>query len=173
MNYESVWKLLEALLVELRAAGVVVPPELVDDLKSAKTLTGICRTESTCSSVASDIALYLDKVEPGLLGLAESQMGQEYAAEWQQRIEKARRQAPENAAIRSRFVTGISKGDHWIRIKTSNLIADSDLNESLVKLNLSCQQQDDGYLLVYGNKEKVKSLIREVSTRIKERNFCR
>ncbi len=166
MNYESVWKLLEALLVELRARGIVIPPELVDDLKSAKTLTGICRTESTGSNVASDIALYLDKIEPGLLGLAESQAGQEYADEWLHRIDKARRQAPENAAIRSRFVSGISKGDHWIRIKTANIIAESDLNESLKKLNLSCKPQDDGYLLVYGNKENVKSLVREVSTKI-------
>ena len=166
MNYESVWKLLEALLVELRARGIVIPPELVDDLKSAKTLTGMYKTGSTSSNVASDIALYLDKVEPSLLSLAESQVGQEYADEWQHRIQKARTQAPENTVSRSRFVSGISRGDHWIRIKTSNIIADSDLKESLEKLNLSCKQQDDGYLLVYGNKENVKSLVREVSTRI-------
>jgi hypothetical protein len=166
MNYESVWKLLEGLMIELRARGIVIAPELVDDLKSAKTLTGIYKTESTTSNVASDIALYLEKVEPSLLSLAESEMGQEYADEWQHRIDKARRQAPENAAIRSRFVSGISKRDHRIRIKTANIIADSDLNESLKKLHLSCKQQDDGYLLVYGNEENVKSLIREVSTRI-------
>jgi hypothetical protein len=71
-------------------------------------------------------------------------------------------------------VSAVSKGEHWIRIKTSNLIADSDLNELLKKLNLSCKPQDDGYLLVYGNEENVRSLIREVSTRIgKGRNFCR
>jgi hypothetical protein len=166
MNYESVWRLLEGLIVELKTKGISIPPELVDDLKSAKTLTSIYNTESTTSNVASDIALYFERVEPSLLSLAESEIGKEYANAWQNRIDKARIQAPEKAAVRSRFVSGISKGDHWIRIKTSNIIADSDLSESLKKLNLSCRQQEDGYLLVYGSEENVKTLIREVSTRI-------
>jgi len=166
MNYESVWRLLEALMVELKAKGLAIPQEAVDDLKTAKTLTSISKTESTSANVASDIAFYLEKVEPSLLSLAESEMGIEYAEEWQKRIYKARRQAPEKVAVSSRFVTGISKGEHWIRIKISDLIADSDLAESAKKLNLSCKQQDDGYLLVYGNKENVKTLIREVSSRI-------
>lgn len=166
MNYESVWRLLEGLMVELKAKGIAIPQEAVDDLKSAKTLTSIYKTESVTSNVASDIALYLDKVEPSLLSLAESEIGQEYADEWQNRIYKARTQAPEKAAVSPRFVSGIAKGEHWIRIKTSNIIADSELSESLKRLNLSCKRQDDGYLLVYGNKENVKTLIREVSSRI-------
>jgi len=168
MNYKSVWRLLERLMVELRAKGIAIPREAVDDLKSAKTLTSIYKTESTSANVASDIAFYLEKVEPSLLSLAESQIGQEYAEEWQNRIDKARREAPEEAAVSSRFVPGIAKGEHWIRIKTSNLIADSDLAESAKKLNLSCKQQDDGYLLVYGSRENVKTLIREVSTKIRK-----
>ena len=94
MNYESVWRLLEGLMVELKAKGIAIPQEAVDDLKSAKTLTSIYKTESVTSNVASDIALYLDKVEPSLLSLAESEIGKEYAEEWQNRIYKARTQAP-------------------------------------------------------------------------------
>ncbi len=168
MNYESVWRLLEGLMVELKAKGIAIPQETVDDLKSARTLSSIDKTESASANLASDIAFYLEKVEPILLSLAESEVGIEYAEEWQNRIDKTSRQTPAKAAAGSRFVSGVAKGEHWIRIKTSNLIADSDLAESARKLNLSCRQQEDGYLLVYGSKENVKTLIREVSTKIRK-----
>jgi hypothetical protein len=153
-------------MVELRGKGIAIPQELVDDLKSAKTLASIYKTDSTALNVMNEMALYMDKVEPSLLSLAESEMGKEYADKWQNKINDTRMEVGEKAAVPSRFISGISKSEHWIRIKTSNIIADLELSELLKKLNLSNKLQEDGYLLVYGNKENVKTFIREVSKKI-------
>jgi len=38
MSYEAVWKVLEEIIIELRKKGVATPPNVMNDLKSAKVL---------------------------------------------------------------------------------------------------------------------------------------
>ena len=166
MNYEYIWPVLEALMVDLRQKGMIIPQDIADDLKSARTLLTIYKAQPATANVESELALYLEKIEPILLSLAESEIGEEYADVWQKKIGDARTQTGEKSALTSRFIPGIPKGEHWLRIKTSDMISDGEINILLGKLNLTSKPQNDGYLLIYGNQENVITFIKEVRKKI-------
>lgn len=170
MNYEYLWKVLEELIVEFTKKGFTIPRELVDNLKSAKTLISIYNVEPTSLDVATEIELYLENVESNLLYLAESDIGKEYADECLRRVYEARGKGLSDKVMTpSRFVSGVPKGEHWIRIKASGLINDRVVGKLLEKHSLSSKPQENGYLLVHGKEEDVKAFIKEVSEKLGKR----
>ena len=167
MDYERLWKILEALMVELTKKGVTIPQELVNDLKSVKTLISIYKTEPRSLNIVTEIELYLGKIEPNLLYLAESDVSKEYVDEWIKKTISARiEKKDEQTVAKTRFVSGISKGEYWIRIKTSGLINEGELDELLKKFNLSSEMQENGYLLIRGKEPNVKSFVKKVGEKI-------
>ena len=168
LNYEYLWKVLEELIVDFTKKGVTVPQELVDDLKSARTLINIHRVDPAALEIATDIELNLAQIESNLLYFAESDVSAEYADRCLKRIDEARKRGlSEERKATSRFVSGVPKGKQWIRISVSDMISDKEMDGMLKELNLSCKPQDDGYLLIYGKDEDLKTLVKEISKRIK------
>ena len=167
MNYEYLWTVLEELIVELRGKGVVIPPELVNDLKSAQTFINIYRSEPTALEIATEIELYLEKVEANLLYLAESDVGDEYAQNCLRRVSEARmRGLQEKVTAKPRIVLGVPKEEHWIRIKVSDLLGTKELKALIKKFQLSSKPQENDYLLIHGKKENVKALIKKIGNKI-------
>ncbi|UCH01627.1 MAG: DUF2096 family protein [Candidatus Bathyarchaeota archaeon] len=167
MNYEYLWTVLEELIVALKGKGVVVPHELVEDLKSAQTFINIYRTEPTALEIATKIEMYLEKVEANLLYLAESDVGEEYAREYLKKVTEARMKGlHEKTTVKPSFVSGVPKDKHWIRINVSELISVEELDALIERHSLSSKLQENGHLLVYGNKADVKEFIKAISDKI-------
>ena len=170
MEYEYVWTVLEAIIVELRKKRVTVLSELVDDLKSAQTLIKIHRTDSAALDIATEIERYLDRVEANLVYLARSDVGEAYADECIRRLHDARVKGLQaTVTVPSTFVAGVPKGAHWIRLKASDLLDNTEVNALVDQLALSRTDQADGFLLIHGPEEKVKAFLKEVSAQIKEK----
>lgn len=168
MEYEYVWAVLEAIVVELKKKRVTVLPELVDDLKSAQTLIKIHRTDPTALDVAAEIERYLETVEANLIYLARSDVGDAYADACVQRLHEARLKGlRETVTVPSTFVTGVPKGAHWIRLKVSGLLDDNEVDALVEQLALSRTVQADGFLLIHGTEENVKAFIKEVGEKIR------
>jgi hypothetical protein len=165
LNYERLWQVLEELLVELRKRGIDIPQEIADDLSSARTMLTIYKTEPA-ADVESEMAFYLEKMEPILLSLAESELGKDYADVWQRKIVAARLETNATPTPASKFIPGIPRGEHWLRIKTADMISDGEINILLGKLNLTSKPQNDGYLLVYGNEDIIKTFVKEIRKKI-------
>jgi hypothetical protein len=166
MNYERYWIVLEELMVELRQKGINIPQATADDLMSARTLITIHNTDPSVSTVEAEISLYLEKVEPILLSLAEFELGKDYADAWQAKTTEAITQIEEKTAFKSRYVTGVVRGEGWLRIKTAGIISDVEVAVLLKQLNLSAKPQDDGYLLVQGDKDSIKTFVREIRKKV-------
>lgn len=167
MGYVNLWKVLEELYNELSKTGVTIPRGLVDDLKSVKTLINIYKVDITALNVVTEIELYLEKIESNLLYLAESDLGKEYAEEWLKKIYEARKKGlNKRTTLPSRFVSGVPKNEHWIRIKTADLIDDQDLEVLLDKFKLSSKTQKDEYILIHGEEKNVQNFIKEVGKKI-------
>ena len=64
------------------------------------------------------------------------------------------------------FITGIPKSDYRIRLKTSDIQIDGELDVLIEQFRLSATTQDDGFLLVYGAKEDVMAFLKEVRRKI-------
>jgi hypothetical protein len=170
MNYEHVWKVLEQLILDLRRKGVTVSPELVDDLKSAQTYINIAKTDPTALDIVTDIELYLEKVESNVMYLAQTDVSDSYATEWLRRVSEARATGLDEAPPeKPKFVSGVPKGDHWVRLQVSDLIPEVDLNPLINQFNLSTIPQDNGYLLVHGKTEDVKAFLKEITSKISKK----
>ncbi|KON26678.1 hypothetical protein AC480_05300 [miscellaneous Crenarchaeota group archaeon SMTZ1-55] len=168
MNYEPAWRVLEALVLDLKKKHVIVLPDLIDDLKSAQTLINIYKTDPTALEVVTQIETYFETLESNLLYLAGSDVGEDYANAWLRRLYEARMQGGrETPPGRSRFVSGVPKGEYWIRIQLSDLIRDEEVDTLLAQRGLISEAQANGYRLIYGKKENVTAFIKEVSEKLR------
>jgi hypothetical protein len=171
LNYEHVWKALEELIVEFGKKGIKVPKQHLEDLKSAQTFIRIHNTEPSDSNVIAEIERYIDTVEINLLSLAETELGAKYADECMHRIYDARMKGVNGKIIvPTKFVAGVPKEDHWVRIQVTDLLTTDELDQLLSTYQLSSKPQENGYVLIHGTRENVKALIRAMSQNLRSKS---
>ncbi|MEM2921387.1 MAG: DUF2096 family protein, partial [Candidatus Bathyarchaeia archaeon] len=161
---------LEALAVEMKEMGLDVPQEVHEDLKSAKTLFSVQEVDANVDM--SRAQFYLDRAETTLIAMAESYGGRDFAEKWLVKIEEARLRGLEETQKPVRvFISGVPKGQHWVRIRATEDIGQRELCSIATQRGLECKVQENGYVLVFGRAEDVKVFIREIAekTRPKKR----
>ncbi len=167
---EKRWKVLSDLLVVLRSQGADIPPDVVGDLRSARSLIEVLKVSPECEGVAGTVDQLLANVEVFLLAEAEEKLGREEAKKWREKIARSIEEAEGEALETSmRFRPGLPRGEHWVRIRVSDDIP-ADLLEGIAEEEgVSTELQPDGFLLVKGSKEKVRSFIKKLSERLRPR----
>jgi hypothetical protein len=169
MGHEEVWKTLNDLIIEFRKKGEVIPPEVMEDLRAAKTLMHVLRADPTKTENVPVIETYLGNVESHLIFAAQTIFGSEFANYWMKKLQDAREkpEAEAPAVAASRFVPGLPKGQRWVRVQISNETPREEIEELVQKSGLACKLQDDGYMLVYGEREKLKDFIKRTAARLR------
>lgn len=165
MQYEKVWKVLEDLFKTLVEQGEKVPSNIINDLRAAKTLIQIYKMKPDDSQSIVKIETLLDKIESGLIFLMEKSRGVESAKEWMRKIEDVRMgrlEVIEEEAI-TRAVYGVPKDKSWIKIKLSADLTRERIEEEAKGLNLKVEESGEGHVLVIGNKDDLKSLIKNIA----------
>ncbi|MCW3986157.1 MAG: DUF2096 domain-containing protein [Candidatus Bathyarchaeota archaeon] len=164
MGYEQWWKTLENLITELRKKQVTISTEVMTSLRSAKTTINIYKADPSRLESIPVIENYLMTVESNLINRAKERFGQAFIERWIKKLEKARREENLKAeTATSRFIPGLPKGKHWIRVSTSDDILKENVEKLAGELGLSCKMQKDGYVLVYGSKEDVKDFVKKMA----------
>ncbi len=167
MHYEEVWKVLTDLLTELRKTGETIPAHVMNDLRSAKTMIQILKADSTHTENIPRIEIYLENVEFHLISAAQEKLGSEFVERWMKRLEEARKEIYEIEEAAPRFVPGIPKRKHWVRVQISEETPQKEI-EMLAKENrLSLKRQDDGYVLVYGGDKNIKSFVKKLAEKFR------
>ena len=180
IDYLSVIKVLDELMLELIDKGVVIPRHISEDLRSGRSLAGVYALQTgDCDDAAPKVAVLLESIEMNLLSLAEGHGGRTFAEEWQRRIisayanEYAEPRQNRRARVKPKlpsFVSGVPKGDYWVRIESSELAPiGGELDELLAGSELTAQKQDDGFILLYGSKENVSSFLKVVRQKVGKR----
>ncbi len=85
------------------------------------------------------------------------------------RLQKARVKIYEEEAVAPRFVSGIPKGERWLRVQVSEEMPQKDIETLAEENRLSYKKQEDGYVLVYGKDEDIKSFIKRMSKKLRIR----
>jgi hypothetical protein len=163
MSYEKKWKVLADLLAELQKKGEKIPAAVLNDLRSAKTMIQVVKSDPTCTENVSRVDTYLRSVESYAIFTAEKH-GTETAEEWLKKLK-----APERAMNKekkdatSRFIPGIPRDKSWVRVKILEDTPLKDLESLLKDIGLSHKIQENGYILVYGNEENIKSFVKRMA----------
>ena len=169
MSYEENWKVLADLLTELRKKGEKIPTNVMNDLRSAKTMIQILKADPTHIENIPRIETYLRNVESYAIFTAQEKLGTEFVEQWLRKLEKAKKIKPkEKREAIPRFVSGLPRDKNWVRVQISEETPREDM-ERLVKENkLSCKMQKNGYMLVYGNGESIKSFVKKMAEKFRD-----
>ena len=165
MGYEEVWRTLADLLTELREKDKAIPADAMNDLHSAKTMIQILKADPTHTENIPRIETYLENVEFHLISAAQEIFGTEYVERWMKKLEEARKKVYEKEKAAPRFVPGVPRGKRWVRVKISKETPQKDVEILAEENRLSCKVQEDGYVLVYGKNENIKSFVKRLAER--------
>jgi hypothetical protein len=168
MSYDENWKVLADLLTELRKKGEKIPTDVMNDLRSAKTMIQILEVDPTHIESIPRIETYLRNVESYAVLMAQERLGTEFVEEWLRKLEKAKKiKIEEKEEVTPRFVPGLPRDKNWVRVQISK-DTPRETVESLVKENkLSCKMQKNGYILVYGNGESIRSFVKKMAEKFR------
>jgi hypothetical protein len=163
MGYLAVWKVLEEMILEFRKRGITIPTEVMDNLKSARTMIKILKADPSRGETMQKIEEYLSNVESYLISEGQKKFGVEYVDKWLKKLDEASMRFPDLEEEETRFVPGLPREHKWIRVKPSAELPMEKLKLLAKELNLSCELQGDGYLLVYGEDESLKEFVKKMA----------
>ena len=169
MGYEAVWKTLNDLIIEFRKRGEAIPPEVIADLRAAKTLIYVLKADPTRTENVPTIEAYLGNVESHLIFAAQAKFGSKFVSHWMEKLRKAREkpdlEAPAGTA--SRFIPGLPRDKRWLRVRVSKETSKEDVEETARESGLECRMQDDGYMLVCGDSEKLRRFVKKMAAKLR------
>jgi hypothetical protein len=163
MGYLAVWKVLEEMILEFRKRGITIPTEVMNNLKSARTMIKILKADPSRGETMQKIEEYLSNVESYLISEGQKKFGVEYVDKWLKKLDEAGMRFPDLEEEETRFVPGLPREQKWIRVKPSAELPMEKLKLLAKELNLSCELQRDGYLLVYGEDESLKEFVKKMA----------
>ena len=166
MGYGEAWKVLADLITELRRKGETIPPHIMNDLRSAKTMIQILKADPTHIENLPRIETYMENVESYLVFTVQEKFGSDYVEQWIKKVDNARRAHEEEEEATSRFVPGLPRGKHWVRVQVSESMSKNDVKTLAKENKLTSKMQKNGYMLVYGDVEKVKLFVKKMAEKL-------
>jgi hypothetical protein len=162
MSYERKWKLLADRLTELQEMGVKIPADVLNDLRSAKTMIQVLKADPTHVESISRIDTYLRTVEAYTIFTMEKQ-GKENVEEWLKELKEPERgETNENGETSSTFVR-VPRNKNWMRIQISEDIPREEMKKLVEENGLAYKLEKNGHILVHGDKENIKSLVKRLA----------
>ena len=163
MSYERKWKLLADLLTELQEKGEKIPADVLNDLRAAKTMIQVLKADFTNIESISRIDTYMRTVESYAIFTLEKH-GKEKVEEWLKKLkEPVNQENNKKEETSNRFVSKVPRNKNWMRIQISEDISGDDMKKLVEENNLSYRIEKNGYILVYGDKENIKSLVKKLA----------
>lgn len=168
MGYGEAWKVLADLIVEFRKKGEKIPVNVMNDLRSAKTMIHVFKADPTHVENIPQIELYLESVESYLFLVAEEKYGAKFVEEWLEKLSHARRKVEEIEETVSKFVPGLPRGKHWVRVQISKDTPRKEIERLAKEKKLSCKMQKNGYMLIYGDTKSIKAFVKTLAEKFRE-----
>ena len=169
MGYNQLWKTLDSLVAEFRKHGQTVPQNVIEDLRSAKTLIQVLRADPKHEENLPTIEMYLGNVESYLIFEAHKKIGAAFAEDWMEKLRETRKAAePEEEQLEpsSKFVSGAPRDQKWLRVQVSDEMPENKIKKLAEESGLSTRVQADGYLLVYGDDSGIKLFIQKTGEKL-------
>lgn len=164
MNHTAAWKTLEDLMIELKKRGVTIPPNVINDLRSAKLMIKISESAGSTGDVSQKVEEYLGYVESYLINEAQKTFGSEIVDQWLKRLEDATAETSEEKTEENKFITNVPRDQKWIRVEPISNLPTERIQQIAKESSLSVNPQKDGRLVVYGQPESIKEFLKKMTT---------
>jgi hypothetical protein len=167
MNWEARWRILADVINDLCRGGETVPPEIINDLRSAKVMLEILKIDKSHPENISRIEEYLSNVEAYTLSVARSKFGDGYVNNVLKRL--CELEAEEIVTeIPIRFHPDLPRGEKWVRVQITNEITLEYVEKTAREFGLEFRVERDGYALVCGEDEKIKGFVKKMAEKFRE-----
>ncbi|MDR0797564.1 MAG: DUF2096 domain-containing protein [Nitrososphaerota archaeon] len=163
-----VWKILEELLTKLRKQDIQIPTNILEDLRTAKSLIEISYSTNAPKETIAKIEAYTTNVEAYLINQAQKSFDPNTVDEWLKRIEYANSQIvnEKTTGSKNQFVVGVPRGQPWIRIETNDKLSEEYVSKLAEKWHLTVNKQTDDRLMIHGQLNDIKTFIKQITASI-------
>lgn len=166
----ATWKILEEIVIEFRKKGIFVSQRAINDLKTAKSLITLMETcEKNRTEKKLQIGEYLGSVEAQLISEAQKSFSNEVVDKWLEQLKRASCEGDVEEKKEKTGVTGLPRGQKWIRVKPIGELSMDKLKTLADELDLSFKIQDE-QLTVYGDVEVLKEFIKKVAAQTSKKH---
>jgi hypothetical protein len=169
MDYQAVWKILEQMVADFKKRGVTVPAHIIDDLKNAKIMIIVSKSDPSGGENMQRIEEYLRNVESYLVSEGERKFGQAYVDEWLGRRDQAGKKIVGEEEEKTRLISGLPREKKWIRLTPSDELPLDKLKALVEESNLSYKVQNDGCLLVFGQDAALRDFVKKIAAKYKSK----
>jgi hypothetical protein len=158
------WKVLEEMLIALEQKGLVIPENILSDLRSAKSMIKLHCTQAIGAGDALQKAEELSaNVEAYLAEEAQKVFGSDKVDEWLRRLEDANAQVCEESAAQDKFVTGVPRDQKWVRVEPIKELPAPRIIQIAQEQSLQVKAEKDGRLVVYGKPDSIKAFVKQMT----------
>jgi hypothetical protein len=166
MSSMATWKILEDMTLKLRRKGVEIPANIINDLRSAKSMLEISTAEKGSGDFLAKIQECTDNVEAFLTAQVEKTFGVKAADDFLKQLEDSScptcQTGQPTRKTENKFVSGVPRDQKWIRVEPIDGLSDEKLRQMAQEQNLSVSPQEDGKLVVYGKPEDIKAFVKKM-----------
>jgi hypothetical protein len=163
MSHTATWKVLEDLMLELRKKGAAIPPNVINDLRSAKLMIKISEVEGSRGEASQKVEEYLGNVDSYLITEAQKVLSPEAVDQWLRRLEEANAETCEEKMEENKFITGVPRDQKWVRVEPVGKLPTERIQQIAKESNLSVNRQKDGRIVVYGQSECIKEFLKKMT----------
>jgi hypothetical protein len=169
MDYLALWKVFEELITELKKKGINITDQTMKKLRGSRATINIYAADPSYQQTSADLMTQLTELEMELMTLAEQEIGYEFANDWLEKIDAARKAEPSTPALYKGFPQGVPRSDYWIRFTVGDTIPLDELQKMAAEYKLSIKEESSDQVLVHGEKNKVKQLVKTMTEKQREK----
>jgi hypothetical protein len=158
------WKILEDMFIDLKKKGIIIPENILADLRSAKSMIKLhCTQAKGAGDVLQKAEELTANVEAYFAEEAQKVFGPEKVDAWLRRLEEANAEVCEEPTSENKFVTGVPRDQKWVRVEPVKNLSTKRIEEIACEFGLEIKPQKDGKMVVYGQQEKIKEFIKKMT----------
>ncbi len=166
MSHIAKSKIIEEIIIELRRKGLEIPPNVMSNLKSARTLMKVEKIDPKDQGETDPkIDQYISSVEAYAITEASKHFPGEKVDKWLTALDIA--SCDTCVAIEEpkemRFIPGAPRDQKWIRVEPISSLPIEKLEKMATENKLGFKREKDGHLMVYGTDENVKTFVKKMT----------
>jgi hypothetical protein len=160
----ATWKTLEDMLIELKKAGMTIPSNVMEDLRSAKSMIKVAAAEGSHGDALMKVEEFLANVEAFCVNEGQKIFGTKHVDRWLELLEEAGGvEDCEDDFDEGSFVTGVPKDQKWVRVEPIEKLSPTLIEQFAKEQSLEIKVQKDGRLLVHGHHDNIKVFVKKMT----------